>query len=292
MSTLSPALRRAESIRLVQTVKCTSGQRGGIHQCNAGGNGQQAIDARHRIFGVAAAAEQRADGIARLPAGDAAAKFRDGAGDFHAQRAGRAGRRRIHAHGLGNIGAVESCRGDGDQNLAGAGRGPGDIRHLQGIGGAGVVDPDGAHRRAHDGVHGGHSLHCGGGPGEISKRSAQKASSHGHRSRRPAEEKARARSCWARTSTPGRHMNWTRVSPAWRPRSRAAARPSPRAAPPRRRPTPSSKRHDASTALRRVNLNLEQCTAKMNESVARMPPRRWFTRAPRGRCDRGSRMRS
>ncbi len=78
-STLSPALRRAASIRLVQTVKCTSGQRRSIDQRHAFGHRQHAQRGGERVLRIAAAGDQRADLVADLAIAHALAQGFDDA---------------------------------------------------------------------------------------------------------------------------------------------------------------------------------------------------------------------
>ena len=82
-----------------------------------------------------------------MQAGDAVAQRRDGARHFHAQRFGRAGRRRIRARGLQQIGAVEARGGDLDQDFARARHGRGNISKHKPVIGTGIFEDDGFHEK-------------------------------------------------------------------------------------------------------------------------------------------------
>ena len=59
-----------------------------------------------------------------MPARHAGADGLDHAGDFEAQRVGRAGRRRIEPGALHQVGPVNARRGDADQDFAAPGLRP------------------------------------------------------------------------------------------------------------------------------------------------------------------------
>ena len=66
---------------------------------------------------------------------------------FHAQCFGRAGRRRISAARLQQVGTVEAGGRDLDQDFAGARHGPGNFAQHQPVIGAGIFEDDGFHEQ-------------------------------------------------------------------------------------------------------------------------------------------------
>ena len=108
---------------LFHTVSTVSGRPAASTIGERRGQGHGRAFVRHGVFGIAAAGNQRADPVAGLPARDAFADGFDLAGDFKAQRVGRARRRRIAAGALDKVGTVYPRRVNPDQNLSRSGRG-------------------------------------------------------------------------------------------------------------------------------------------------------------------------
>jgi len=71
----------------------------------------------------------------------------DMTGNLHTQGFRGAGRRRITALGLQNIGAVNARRRDFYQDFTGAGLGPKDIREFQPVVRSRILQSDGSHLR-------------------------------------------------------------------------------------------------------------------------------------------------
>lgn len=101
---------------------------------------------RDTIFGIAAAAYQRADRVADLPLADIGAQRDHGSGDFKAGRIGAARRGRVKAHALDRVRAVDAGGLDLDQDFVGAGCRRGDFVQLQHFRSARSGDGDGFHR--------------------------------------------------------------------------------------------------------------------------------------------------
>ena len=75
---------------------------------------------RNAIFGVAATDNQSHHPVAELPAFDIGTERRDLAGNLESRNVRRAGRRRIEAHALHDIGTVHAGGGHLYENFAGA----------------------------------------------------------------------------------------------------------------------------------------------------------------------------
>jgi hypothetical protein len=93
----------------------------------------------HREFGIAAAAQQGADPVAGLPAGDALPDLIHLAGDLESQNVRRAGRRGIVGRGAAADRAGSRRRPDPDADLAGTGLRIGTFARLQGLGRTGAA---------------------------------------------------------------------------------------------------------------------------------------------------------
>jgi hypothetical protein len=133
---------------------CEAGfrQRRRLGHAKALGHRQALRFGRHAIGGIAAAGDQRADRIANLGVMHAEPDRRHRAGDLEAGNVGRAGRRRILAHALHDIGPVDPGGGHFDQHLAGAGQRHRSAPGLQHIRPAGLGDFDrgyGGGKRGH-----------------------------------------------------------------------------------------------------------------------------------------------
>ena len=74
---------------------------------------------RDTIFGVAAANDQRHDDVEVFPACNAGTVRNDRSSDFKSRNVGGAGRWRIEAHALHDVGPVDAGGRDFDQDLAG-----------------------------------------------------------------------------------------------------------------------------------------------------------------------------
>jgi len=96
-------------------------------------------------FGVATAGEQGDALVAGAPAGDVVPYRFDDAGDLQADHVADAGRGRIVALALQQVGAVDPGCPDADDHLAPRGHGPGSVAEGQVLGPAGGGDGDNAH---------------------------------------------------------------------------------------------------------------------------------------------------
>ena len=96
------------------------GDGGGFDRRKAGRQRQGVAFMSDAIFGIAAANDQGHDRVGFLPARNAIAARDDRARDFKSGNVGGAGRRRIEAHTLHDVGPVDACGSDLDQDLAGA----------------------------------------------------------------------------------------------------------------------------------------------------------------------------
>src|SRR5690606_19338635 len=96
-------------------------------------------------LGVAAAGQQRADLVALRQVRHALADGRDDAGALQPEHLGRAGRRRIVALALQEVGAVDAGGGDLDDDLAGSGLGRGDVGDDEALGSSGLFHDHGSH---------------------------------------------------------------------------------------------------------------------------------------------------
>ena len=122
-------------------------QAGRLYEIQALGQGQRMPGVTDRVFRIAAAPEQGAHLVARLPATGAR---HDLAGHFKSHGVRRAGRRRIAAQPLQNVRPVDPCGAHADQDLAVAGNGPGDLDGLQRLGRApAALDGDRGHHLSH-----------------------------------------------------------------------------------------------------------------------------------------------
>ena len=95
------------------------GQRGGAQAVIASGPGQALRGGSGAVFRIAAAIGQGADLVADLPRRDIGTDRHDLARDFQAQDRAGAGRRRVGALALGDIGTVHTGGLDADQHLIG-----------------------------------------------------------------------------------------------------------------------------------------------------------------------------
>src|SRR6185295_14040875 len=99
---------------------------------------------RGAVLRVAAAGDQRADRIADGELADVGAGFLDGAGDLEAGNVGRAGRRRIAAAPLEDVGPVDAGGRDLDEHLTRGRHRPGALdrhEHVR-LAGAGNLNRD------------------------------------------------------------------------------------------------------------------------------------------------------
>src|SRR5699024_2106156 len=116
------------------------------------------LTGRHSdALGVSAATEQCARRVADLPVFDTVADRGDRTRAFEAEYVGCAGRRGVVAHALQQVGAVHPCRGDVDDDLAGAEFWVVAVDHLQGVDTAWLRGYHGTHEhtvRGHGGVVG------------------------------------------------------------------------------------------------------------------------------------------
>jgi hypothetical protein len=118
-------------------------QAGGLDEVEVAGDRQGVAGVADRELGVAAAAQQGADAVALAPAPGG---HGDGPGHLQAHRRGRAGRRRVEAQALDDVGPVDAGGPDLDQDLALARRRRGDARGAQRRGRAlAPLDLDGGH---------------------------------------------------------------------------------------------------------------------------------------------------
>ncbi len=120
------------------------GQAGGGDEIETLGDRQALAGGRDAIFGVAGADDERADSVARLPPAAAGHHL---TGDFEAHDRRRAGRHRVAAEPLEDVGPVDAGGVDPDQHLAGAGRRHRARDRHQHLGAAGGGGVDGGHRR-------------------------------------------------------------------------------------------------------------------------------------------------
>ena len=121
------------------------GQRGGAERVVAAGPGQALRRRGDRVFRVAAAVHERADPVTRRKLPGIFAPVHDRARHFEADMRARAGRRRILALALGDIGAVHAGRLDPDQHLVGPRPRHGPGRRAQHFGAAGALGLDEGH---------------------------------------------------------------------------------------------------------------------------------------------------
>src|SRR5207253_6759349 len=82
------------------------GKRGGLNGVEPAGDWQALRRRRRAVLGVAAARDERTDAIADLPVGHIAPDADDGSGDLETWNVRCAGRRRIFAFPLRNVGTV------------------------------------------------------------------------------------------------------------------------------------------------------------------------------------------
>ena len=94
--------------------------RAGSCQLHAGGHGQALRFGGHTIFRVTAADDQRADAIPVPPAFHTVAAGRHDAGHFESGNIAGAGRRRIFALALHQVGTIHAGRRDANQRFSSA----------------------------------------------------------------------------------------------------------------------------------------------------------------------------
>ena len=110
------------------------------------GNAQALHDRDRAVFRVAAAADQRADPLPDAPRPGVGGRH-DLAADFQARNVGGAGRRRILAQPLHDVGPVDARGGHADEDFTGARRGHRTGDEPQDVRAARQGDLDRAHRR-------------------------------------------------------------------------------------------------------------------------------------------------
>ena len=147
ISSVSPGFSAPRSNTLCQTVISVSGI--APASCD-----RQRRRHRHRlgvlrdaILRVAAAGDQRHHLVAELVLGRACAERDHFAGDFEAGQVAGAGRRRIGAGALRDVGTVDAGGHHLDQDFAGAGHGNAAGFRQQHFGAAGLADADDGHLR-------------------------------------------------------------------------------------------------------------------------------------------------
>ena len=118
------------------------GEAGGLFVAERFGDRHGRTFVGEGVLGVTAAGHQCADLLAALPARDAGADGLDIASDLKAKRFRRAGRRRILARALHEVGTIYACRAHPDEHLARTGRGLFDLVERE--------------RLSHHGLHRGH----------------------------------------------------------------------------------------------------------------------------------------
>ena len=94
---VSPACRRPRPKTLVQTVKKVSQSAAGRAHVERARHRQRVVLVGQRVFGIAAAGQQRGDRVADLPGRAAGADGGDLAGDLEPGQVRGAGRRRVGA---------------------------------------------------------------------------------------------------------------------------------------------------------------------------------------------------
>ena len=123
------------------------GQARGLDEIQPGRDRQGVARVADGVFGIAAAAQQRADPVAGLPPPGA---DHDLASHLEPEGLGRTGRRRIEAHALDDVRAVHPGGLHPDQDLALRRLRPGDPDGLQRLGGAlPALHGDGGHHLGH-----------------------------------------------------------------------------------------------------------------------------------------------
>ena len=104
--------------------KCL-GQGCSVHGAQADGDREALRGRGHGVFGIAAAGQQRADGVAGLPPVYVGTQRLDRAGDLQARDRRDTRTQRVATRGLQHIGAIQARSRDFNQDLARAGRGDG-----------------------------------------------------------------------------------------------------------------------------------------------------------------------
>ena len=97
------------------------------------------------VLRISAAGDKGAQGIARLPAGNAVAATHYRAGNLQTRNVGDARRRPVMSLALDDVGAVDPGRLHADQHLAQGGPGPGPGGRRQHLGTAEAGDFDAGH---------------------------------------------------------------------------------------------------------------------------------------------------
>ena len=115
---LAGARGRPRTKTFVQTVKKVSGSAAASVMPRPCGDRQRVVLVGQRVLGVAAARQERADGVAHPPARAAGADGGDLAGRLEPGQVGRARRRRVGAGALQHVGAVDAGGAHPDQDLA------------------------------------------------------------------------------------------------------------------------------------------------------------------------------
>ena len=121
------------------------GQPCGVDERHAAGHRQHLLGRRHDALGVAPAVDEGAHLVAHLPALDALTERRDASAHLEARVVRRAGWRRVVAHPLHDVGAVDARGDDVDEHLAGPHLGVGHLVEDEAVGVSGLRDRDGAH---------------------------------------------------------------------------------------------------------------------------------------------------
>ncbi len=106
---------------------------------------QRVVLVGQRVFGIAAAGQQRGDRVADLPGRAAGADGGDLAGDLEARQVRGVRGRRVGAAALLHVGPVDAGRADADQDLAGRRPRHRADRRTQHLGAAGLGDLDHPH---------------------------------------------------------------------------------------------------------------------------------------------------
>ena len=118
ISTVCRADSPAVITRFDQTVQVTSGRPAASTRSTPARDRQHLHGRDNHLLRVPAAGQQGADLVADLPADDPGAEGGDGAGALHPEDRGSAGRDRVLAGGLQQVGPIDGTRRDVDQHLA------------------------------------------------------------------------------------------------------------------------------------------------------------------------------
>jgi hypothetical protein len=142
------ALGRAQAAGAGQVAPCRAdglGQAGGVHEVELVGHVEELPDRDDEPLRVPPARDQRGDAVSDRPAVDAAAQCRHRPGRLQAGPRGCAGRRRVVALALHQVGTVHARGGYLEEDLARAGGRVRDLADGQLLGSAGADDLDDSH---------------------------------------------------------------------------------------------------------------------------------------------------